>query len=177
MPTTALQMALFTPSRIFSTAICVVKLGCTFHLVTTYFFQLCSVAGPSMLPTLSIQGDWVAVNMRARHGRNVKVGDLVLYKIPIKKYDRGLKRVIGMPGDFVSVGDDGDCVIEVPQGHCWIQGDNLSISRDSRNFGPLPLALITGKAVAQILPWRQRHWLLNNVAPVDEHAASTPDDE
>lgn len=36
-------------------------------------------------------------------------------------------------------------MIQVPRGHVYVVGDNLHHSRDSRMFGPLPLALIKGK--------------------------------
>lgn len=39
---------------------------------------------------------------------------------------------------------------KVPQGHCYIIGDNLKWSRDSRDYGPLPLALIRGKVIAKV---------------------------
>lgn len=42
---------------------------------------------------------------------------------------------------------------QVPQGHCWIVGDNIKHSRDSRLFGPIPLALIRGKVVLRWTPW------------------------
>lgn len=36
-------------------------------------------------------------------------------------------------------------MIQVPEGHVWVEGDNLSWSRDSRFFGPVPMALIKGR--------------------------------
>ena len=54
---------------------------------------------------------------------------------------------------------------QVPEGHCWIVGDNLPASRDSRQFGPLPLALIQGKIIAKVLPWRERCWIGNGLEP------------
>ena len=39
--------------------------------------------------------------------------------------------------------------LQVPEGHCWILGDNLTESRDSRTYGPIPLGLINGKVVAK----------------------------
>jgi inner membrane protease subunit 1 len=83
-----------------------------------------------------------------------------------------------MPGDFVSVVTPGrhdtdlqavdvegkwasvrEEVIRVPEGHCWVQGDNLEWSRDSRLFGPLPLGLVKSKVLAVILPFREAKWL------------------
>ena len=100
--------------------------------------------------------------------------------------DRGCKRVIGMPGDFVSVmtaarrDDDIEAVdvdekwakvreevIRVPEGHCWIAGDNLEWSRDSRLFGPLPLGLVRAKVLAVILPSRDAKWLGSDLDVVD----------
>jgi inner membrane protease subunit 1 len=32
----------------------------------------------------------------------------------------------------------------------WLQGDNLNVSRDSRDYGPVPLGLVKGRAVLQV---------------------------
>lgn len=37
-------------------------------------------------------------------------------------------------------------LIQVPEGHVWVEGDNLAWSRDSRYFGPVPMALIKGRS-------------------------------
>lgn len=39
---------------------------------------------------------------------------------------------------------------KVPRGHIWLEGDNLIVSRDSREYGPVPLALLRGRVVAQV---------------------------
>lgn len=41
--------------------------------------------------------------------------------------------------------------LQVPEGHCWVVGDDLPHSRDSRMFGPLPMALIAGKPIMRII--------------------------
>lgn len=37
-------------------------------------------------------------------------------------------------------------MIQVPEGHVWLEGDNLGWSRDSRAYGPVPMALIKGRS-------------------------------
>lgn len=43
--------------------------------------------------------------------------------------------------------DDQAVFIKIPAGHCWLTGDNLSRSLDSRTYGVLPLGLIKGKVI------------------------------
>lgn len=42
---------------------------------------------------------------------------------------------------------------QVPPGHVWLIGDNLPASRDSRLYGPVPMALIDGKVIARTGAW------------------------
>ncbi|KAJ4150090.1 hypothetical protein LMH87_010856 [Akanthomyces muscarius] len=148
------------------------KLWFAWHLFATHGFQVGPADGPSMLPTFSTYGDWIGTDKRYRLGRGVRVGDLVLYQMPFARYDMGVKRVVGLPGDYVSVGTPGqqgeESMIQIPDGHCWVVGDNLVASRDSRTFGPLPLALIQGKVVAKVLPWNERQWFENPLQRVEQ---------
>jgi mitochondrial inner membrane protease subunit 1 len=173
------------------------KLLCAVHLFQTHVFAIGATSGPSMCPTFAVDGDWVATDMT--HARNrkkeLRIGDLVQYRIPILENADGIKRLVGLPGDYVSMGTPGergeDQMIQVspvaretpqltipqtqrrltrqqvPEGHCWVLGDNLTASRDSRIFGPLPLALIKGKVVARVLPYGQSGWLENPMQPLD----------
>ena len=40
----------------------------------------------------------------------------------------------------------------VPRGYCWVLGDNRSRSRDSRQFGPVPLEFLWGKVIWRLGP-------------------------
>lgn len=59
-----------------------------------------------------------------------------------------------------------DQLIRIPEGHCWLTGDNLDNSLDSRDYGVVPLALITGKVIGSIYaenglkPWT---WTIKRV--------------
>lgn len=57
---------------------------------------------------------------------------------------------------------------QVPEGHCWVVGDNLAYSRDSRMFGPLPLALIKGKIVLRYHSVLDFNWIENGLQPAVE---------
>lgn len=73
------------------------------HVFVEYGYHSAPASGPSMLPTFEVTGDYPLTDKRYRYGRNVKVGDLVHYKIPIFPESDGIKRVLGMPGDYVLI--------------------------------------------------------------------------
>lgn len=47
------------------------------------------------------------------------------------------KRIIGLPGDIVQHLRKKDKQVRIPQGHCWIEGDEAFHSKDSNSFGPV----------------------------------------
>lgn len=52
-----------------------------------------------------------------------------------------VKRIIGLPGDWIQVPDKAE-ILKVPEGHCWVEGDNANSSLDSRYFGPVHLCFL-----------------------------------
>lgn len=40
--------------------------------------------------------------------------------------------------------------MNVPAGHVWVGGDNLSNSNDSRMYGPVAMGLIRGRVFAKV---------------------------
>ncbi|KAM0805010.1 peptidase S24/S26A/S26B/S26C [Usnea florida] len=136
------------------------------HFLTTHVGSFALTAGPSMLPTINAQGVRVYIDRTYRRGRGIQLGDVVDFHHPMVPGVSAIKRVMGMPGDFV-VKDGGEgsdkMMIQVPDGHCWLLGDNLLWSRDSRVYGPIPLALIQGKVIARVSPWSERGWIKNGL--------------
>lgn len=99
----------------FRTTLAVAKFLTFTHLFLEYGYSTAPAVGPSMLPTLEILGEWLLISRRHRHGRNVAVGDVVAYNIPIND-SLGVKRVLGLPGDYVLLnapGSGSDNMIQV----------------------------------------------------------------
>ena len=91
------------------------------HIEFNYFYQYGLCEGISMLPTLESFGDHVLISTYYRRGRGVEVGDLVSYAHPIHSEERAVKRVIGLPGDFVgrdTPGVGGGVMIQVGREDC-----------------------------------------------------------
>ncbi|QIW94654.1 hypothetical protein AMS68_000172 [Peltaster fructicola] len=125
------------------------------HSFWAHFYEFSWAYGISMLPTINSCGDKLIISKWYRRGRGIHLGDIVSYTHPINSNQDAVKRVLGMPGDFVlrdTPGEGEGHMIQVPAGHCWVVGDNVRHSRDSRHFGPLPLALVTGKIVGVLEP-------------------------
>ena len=45
--------------------------------------------------------------------------------------------------------------VTVPRGQVWLQGDNLKTSRDSREYGPVPVSMLQGKAIYKVIFMKQ----------------------
>lgn len=83
--------------------------------------------------------------------RHPTPGDLPLCGITDWKKRLAAQRAIDEFGSMSksSTENDDECpepqMIQIPEGHVWVEGDNLAHSRDSRFFGPVPMALISGR--------------------------------
>ncbi|KJA26156.1 hypothetical protein HYPSUDRAFT_37036 [Hypholoma sublateritium FD-334 SS-4] len=110
-----------------------------------------------MLPTFATSGELVLEDrLSLRHLRAPLVrGDLLVVESPLCRGQMVCKRLIGLPGDVVCVDPTGRLApsaehVTVPAGHVWIAGDNAAWSRDSREYGPVPMALVRGRIVARV---------------------------
>ena len=111
-----------------------------------------------MLPTFSTSTEWIIEDILSiRRGRPLTRGEIVVFNSPRVPGAQICKRVIGLPGDVVCV-DPTDLrkngmvneYVKVPEGHVWIAGDNAAASRDSRDYGPVPIALVHSRVVAKV---------------------------
>ncbi|CAH8391430.1 unnamed protein product [Eruca vesicaria subsp. sativa] len=153
-----------TAKEAFNQVSTVAKFLCLLHVTDRYIISSTHVlnhciASPSMLPTLNLTGYiLLAEHLSHRFGK-IGLGDVVLVRSRTDPKRMLTKRVLGLEGHRLSfyadplVRDDSFSVV-VPNGHVWIQGDNLHASTDSRNFGSVPYSLTEGKALLRVWPPR-----------------------
>ncbi len=129
----------------------------------------------SMQPTL-YAGNFVLVNKLAYQLGKPSRGDIIVFRYPPDPTQVPyIKRVIGLPGDHVSIAGgkvyiNGDQLIEpylvvstnrggewtVPDGNLFVLGDNRNNSSDSRSWGFVPLQNVIGKA--EVVYWPPQKW-------------------
>ncbi len=116
------------------------------------------VAGLSMWPSLA-PGD-IVVYVR---GLEVREGTIVVVDLP----EHGLivKRVAAAGGRSLAGFEP------VPEGSCFLVGDNRGNSYDSRFFGPIPQRLVVGRVV---LVWPRRSGSAPRSAPSEAHPHLSP---
>mmetsp|Transcript_31655 Transcript_31655/g.51090 ORF Transcript_31655/g.51090 Transcript_31655/m.51090 type:complete len:160 (+) Transcript_31655:61-540(+) len=128
------------------------QIGSIAYVFRSYVGQICLVDGPSMIPTLNERWDMVLVDCLSPRvlRRPYQVGDVVVSISPCNPRIWVCKRILGMPGDRVY--PEGNVPVKVPPGMVWIQGDNSDNSMDSRKYGPVPMALLQGRALVRVWP-------------------------
>jgi signal peptidase I len=136
--------------------------------IIIFLYQPVKVEGTSMMPSLDDQ-ERIFVNKFVYRWEPIERGDIVVFRYPRDTSKSFIKRVIAQEGDRVRivagqvyVNDkplDEDYVpreysdmrsyqeIIVPPQSYFVLGDHRSLSNDSRDFGPVSLHYIYGKAV------------------------------
>jgi signal peptidase I len=132
------------------------------------------VDGFSMEPTLET-GEFVVVNKLAYRLGEPARGDIVVFRYPYDPQQEYIKRIIGLPGDTIEIGNgvvsvNGQAIEEpyiaaapayqanltVPEGSVFVLGDNRNNSSDSHNWGAVPLEYLVGKAL--VIYWPPTQW-------------------
>jgi signal peptidase I len=143
-------------------------------LIHLFLAQATRVYGQSMEPNIHANQRLVVEKLSYRlHGP--RRGDVVVLHDPTGADELLIKRVIGLPGERVTVTNgrvfaDGLALPEpyldqdtespsqswvVPPFHVFVMGDNRGASRDSRIFGPVPIDQFIGRAIFRYWPLDQ----------------------
>jgi signal peptidase I len=141
--------------------------------VFLFFYQPVQVEGTSMLPLLE-DNERIVVNKIVYHVESIRRGDIIVFHYPLNPAQSFIKRVIGLPGDWVSVKDGQVYVngkrlsepyllpayldeesyspVHVAPEHYYVLGDHRDFSNDSREWGTVARKYIYGKAVFAYWP-------------------------
>lgn len=132
------------------------------------------VDGLSMAPTLK-DGEFVLVNKLAYKLGQPQQGDVIVFHFPRDPEQDYIKRIIGLPGDFVRI-ENGQVFVNnvaldepyiaetpdyqsewsVPEATLFVLGDNRNNSSDSHSWGPVPMEQVVGKAL--FVYWPPADW-------------------
>lgn len=144
-------------------------------LVILFLYRPVRVEGTSMMPSLYDHERLFINQFSYKFGLgNIQRGDTVVFWYPGEPTTSYIKRVIGLPGDTVSVDngyvivngkklvenyippdyrDDRSCPpVVIPPNQYFVLGDHRISSNDSRSWGLVPKNYIYGKAVFVFWP-------------------------
>lgn len=144
-----------------------------FLVIYIFLMRPFEVSGESMFPTFK-NGEYILTNLISLRFDDPSRGDVIVFKAPTDENKDFIKRVIGVPGDSVSVRDSKVYIngvlldeseylaetvrtpngqflsegktITVPEGNYIVMGDNRPHSSDSREWGLLPKSEIIGRS-------------------------------
>ena len=144
-------------------------------VVRPFMVEAYYIPTQSMVPTLEV-GDRVLANKFIYRFSEPERGDIIIFESPEGETDL-IKRVLGLPGDTITVVRGSLYVndelqretylnpdlpdestygpIEVPAQHVFVMGDNRANSADSRSIGPVPQNNIAGEAFLRVWPLNQ----------------------
>jgi len=142
-------------------------------LMVVFLYQPVKVEGTSMQPEL-VDQERIFVNKFVYHFEEIHRSDIVVFWYPKDPSKSFIKRVIGIPGDVVSIKNgrvyvnaqlleeryvprsyqdlDSFPTMRVKEDHYYVLGDHRNASNDSRSWGLVPRKYIYGKAVFRYWP-------------------------
>jgi signal peptidase I len=154
----------------------IVLAAAMFVIVYLFVAQPHIIKGVSMEPNFQ-NGEYILTEKVTYLFMSPSRGDVVVFEAPNRKNADYIKRVIGLPGDTVSVLDgkvyiNGEVLTEdyepnttnpgnfmqegqdviVPPDMYIVLGDNRPQSSDSREFGPVEKDSIVGRAILRYWP-------------------------
>ena len=160
--------------------IAVIAIGAVWF-VRSFLVQPFLVSGESMVPTFQ-NGDYLLIDELTYRLRAPERGEVMVFRYPEDESTYFIKRVIGLPGERVSIADgkvtiynadhreglllnesylpansgtEGAIDMQLGEGEYYMLGDNRPYSFDSRRWGALPKEDIVGRVLVRLWPASQ----------------------
>ena len=149
------------------------------------------VDGPSMNNTFA-NGQYLIVDEISYRFESPQRGDVLIFKYPLDTSKYFIKRVIGLPGETVSVDGStvtingvklnesytgsqtfGKLTTTLTNDQYFVMGDNRLVSDDSRTWGPVPESDIVGTPIARLWPFNKINLWPGKVASSTMMSGST----
>lgn len=149
--------------------------GAAVFIIRTYLVQPFLVSGASMEPNFS-SGNYLLIDEISYRFQEPRRGEVVVFRYPGDDRTFYIKRVIGLPGEQVTVDRGrvavngqpltepylpadvrtvGAADLRLGSGEYFVLGDNRYYSFDSRQWGTLPRQNIVGLVRLRLLPVSQ----------------------
>jgi len=146
-----------------------------------FLIQPFFVKGASMEPTY-LDGDYLIVDEISYRFEAPQRGEVIIFRYPLDPSQFFIKRIIGLPGEHVSVADDkvfindkpldetkylggvntaGNIEVTLKDNEYFVLGDNRNASSDSRKWGEVDKKFIIGRAWLRAWPFNRLGTLLN----------------
>jgi signal peptidase I len=159
-----------TASRIAEAVVIRTLCACLLAIGALYLcgYRIYRVPTVEMQPTIR-KGERVVARLSGDYRNDIQRFDLVLFTTPGLPGQIVLKRVVGLPGERITIGATGvrindrrivlpgsastaglesrGCDIRIPADSIFVLGDITSNSFDSRSFGPIPRDAVLGYLV------------------------------
>ncbi len=143
--------------------------------IRAYVAQPFIVSGVSMVPSFE-NGEYLVIDELSYLLRAPKRGEVVVFRYPLDQTKFFIKRVIGLPGETVTIRDGqvfiktgqtettwnypviqtetmgGNGIYPLGPGQYFVLGDNRGMSLDSRAWGSVDQKLIKGRVFVRLFP-------------------------
>ncbi|MFA6532896.1 MAG: signal peptidase I [Patescibacteria group bacterium] len=156
----------------------VVFIGSMFIVVYLFILTPNQVKGASMENTFHT-GDYILTSRVTYKFRRLERGDVIVFKSPKNPDVEYIKRIIGLPGDIITISDEvvkvnnnelvekyiaaptnlweGGCIKDnvpytVPENYIFVMGDNRPRSSDSREFCAVTVESVIGDVFYRYYP-------------------------
>lgn len=153
--------------------------GAVFVVIYAFLFRPFQVNGQSMFPNYH-NGEYILTNLIVLKFDKLERGEVVVFKSPTNQEKDFIKRIIGLPGETVSLKNGAVLVngkvldessylppdyktyggaflsegnnVTVPDGSFFVLGDNRGFSSDSREWGFVSKDKLIGKSFVVYWP-------------------------